>query len=85
MLWVPEMTGTYAYLATHEDEIPHMVAGLNLDMVGQDQQACGSIFVVERPPAAAPSFAADLLERLREAWMSEVPNLAARCEPLFGR
>ena len=41
-LWVPEMTGTYAYLATHEDEIERMVAGLNLDMVGQNQELCGS-------------------------------------------
>ena len=84
MLWVPEMTGTYAYLATHEDEIPHMVAGLNLDMVGENQDLCGSVFIVERPPAALPSFAADLLERLREEWMGETPNLAGLMSyPLF--
>jgi hypothetical protein len=57
---------------------------LNLDMVGQNQQACGSAFVVERPPVASSSFAADLLERLREEWMGEVPNLAGLVSyPLF--
>lgn len=70
-LWVPEMTGTYAYLAAHEDEIEHMVAGLNLDMVGQSQELCGSSFLIERPPQAMPSFAPGLLERLREEFLGE--------------
>jgi hypothetical protein len=70
-LWVPEMTGTYAYLATREDEIGHMVAGLNLDMVGQNQELCGSSFLIEQPPQAMPSFAPDLLERLREELLGE--------------
>jgi aminopeptidase YwaD len=61
-----------------------MVAGVNLDMVGQDQDQCGSVFVIESPPAAMPSFAPDLLERLREEWMGEMPNLAGRMSyPLF--
>ncbi|MGA9351675.1 MAG: DUF4910 domain-containing protein [Anaerolineae bacterium] len=70
-LWVPEMTGTYAYLATHEDEIERMVAGLNLDMVGQNQELCGSSFLIEHPPQALPSFAPYLLERLREEFLGE--------------
>ena len=70
-LWVPEMTGTYAYLATHEGEIERMVAGLNLDMVGQNQELCGSSFLIERPPQATPSFVSVLLERLREEFLSE--------------
>jgi len=84
LLWVAEMTGTYAYLATHEQEIQHMLAGVNMDMVGEDQEQCGSVFIVERPPAALPSFTADLLERLREEWMGETPNLAGSLSyPLF--
>ncbi len=70
-LWVPEMTGTYAYLATHEDEIERMVAGLNLDMVGQNQELCGGSFLIEYPPQAMPSFAPVLLERLREELLGE--------------
>jgi len=70
-LWVPEMTGTYAYLATREHEIGRMVAGLNLDMVGQNQELCGSSFLIECPPQAMPSFAPVLLERLREELLGE--------------
>ncbi|MBC7260633.1 MAG: M28 family peptidase, partial [Chloroflexi bacterium] len=84
LLLVPEMTGTYAYLATHEGEIPHMVAGVNLDMVGQNQELCGSVFIIEETPAATPSFATDLLERMREEWMAQAQNLSSSSSyPLF--
>lgn len=73
-LWVPEMTGTFAYLATHETDIPHMVAGVNLDMVGQNQVLCGSSFLIEWPPAAMSSFAPDLMERLREELFDDAPS-----------
>ncbi len=66
-LLVPEMTGTYAYLATHEDRIPHIVAALNLDMVGQDQEQCKSVLLVEQPPHAAPNFSGDLAAALVES------------------
>jgi hypothetical protein len=64
-LWMPEMTGSYAYLARHEDDIPNLVAGLNLDMVGADQNQTGSSLLLIRPPEATASFAPDLLEKLR--------------------
>jgi len=79
-LWVPEMTGTYAYLATHEDEIERMVAGLNLDMVGQNQELCGSSFLIECPPQAMSSFAPVLLERLREELLGETAALGGTGE-----
>ncbi len=72
-LWVPEMTGTYAYLSTYEEEIKRMVAGVNLDMVGQNQDLCGSSFLVESSPGANPSFAPYLLERLREEFLKNSP------------
>ncbi len=84
LLWVPEMTGTYAYLATHEQEISRMVAGVNLDMVGQNQNLCGSVFIIERPPASMASFTADLLERMREEWLGGAQNPGASASyPLF--
>ncbi|MFQ5812497.1 MAG: DUF4910 domain-containing protein [Anaerolineae bacterium] len=79
-LWVPEMTGTYAYLATHEDEIEYLVAGLNLDMVGQNQELCGSSFLIECPPQALPSFAPVLLARLREEFLGETSALGGTGE-----
>jgi len=70
-LLVPEMTGTYAYLAAHEETIPRLIAGVNLDMVGQDQCQCGSSFLIDLPPDATPSFAPDLMIRLREALLDD--------------
>jgi len=65
-LWLPEMYGLYAYLAGREAELGRLVAGLNLDMVGQDQAQTGSVWLIERPPDAAASFAPDLLAHLRD-------------------
>jgi len=47
------------------------VAGINLDMVGQNQELCGSSFLIERLPQALPSFADDLIARLREELTQE--------------
>ncbi len=65
-LWLPEFTGTQAYLAGREAELDRLVAGLNLDMVGEDQSQTGSSWLIECPPASAASFAPDLLARLRD-------------------
>lgn len=73
-LWVPEMTGTFAYLAGHEQDIGRMVAGINLDMVGEDQGQTGSSWLVESPPEAAASFAPELLSLLREK-MVDLPGM----------
>lgn len=70
-LWMPEMTGSYAYLARHEDLIPNLIAGLNLDMVGEDQSQTGSVLLLERPPEASASFTADLLEWLQETVLND--------------
>jgi len=75
-LWVPEMTGTFAYLAAHEERIPRMVAGLNLDMVGQDQDQCGSSLLFEQPPGALPNFTAALLARLRRHLLPEAKTFS---------
>jgi hypothetical protein len=65
-LWLAEMTGTMAYLAGHEKGIERLIAGINLDMVGEDQGQTGSSWLIECPPDAAASFAPELLIRLRE-------------------
>ncbi|HEY3216143.1 MAG TPA: DUF4910 domain-containing protein [Candidatus Eisenbacteria bacterium] len=75
-LWVPELTGTYAYLARHRDRVGGTVAALNLDMVGQDQERCGSTFLLEHPPCFAASFAEELLLRIRSEAVDWVPSYA---------
>src|SRR5439155_907415 len=42
-----------------------LVAGVNLDMVGESQELCGSTFLIEHPPCFAASFAEELLGRIR--------------------
>ena len=83
-LWMPEMTGTYAYLAAHEAELPRIVAGLNLDMVGEDQDQTGSSWLLIRGSDALPSFAEPLLEALREGYFGQAHSFSGQGDfPLF--
>lgn len=65
MLWMPELTGTCAWLARDRDRAGRIRAALNLDMVGEDQAACGSTLLVEDPPCFAATFAEALLRDIR--------------------
>ncbi len=83
-LWVPEMSGTYAYLALREQDLPQMIAGLNLDMVGENQDLCGSSLLVESPPAALSSFAPDLAQFIRDRLLGGAKSHAGQGDfPLF--
>jgi aminopeptidase YwaD len=83
-LWMPEMTGTYAYLAAHEADLPRIVAGLNLDMVGEDQEQTGSSWLLIRGSDALPSFAEPLLEALREGYFGQAHTFNGQGDfPLF--
>ncbi len=73
-LWMPEFTGTYAWLARRVRTAGETLAALNLDMVGEDQAQCASAQQLELPPHFAASFAEDLLAGIRaEAWTHDVP------------
>ncbi len=76
ILLVPEMTGTYAYLAAHRERIPKMLAAVNLDMVGEKQELCQGPLLTEYPPEAAGSFVGDLMAAIMEAVAQESKNLA---------
>lgn len=81
-LLVPEMLGTCAYLSSRD--ISNVIAGCNLDMVGQNQSKCGSSFLIERTPHASASFTDFLLQRIREELLCEVsPFSGSACYPLF--
>jgi len=43
-------------------------------MVGQNQDLCKSSFLIENPPLAIPSYCVELLERIREELLPEVPT-----------
>jgi hypothetical protein len=67
VLLVPEYAGSYIYLARNPAEVRNSIAGINLDMVGEDQHLCKTSFLCERPPAAAGSFIGDLAEAIQWA------------------
>jgi len=60
-IWVPETTGTVALLSTHPDLVKKLVAGINLDMVGEDQEKCESTLHLSTTPDSLPSYLNDLL------------------------
>ena len=81
---VPEMFGTYTYLASNEDKIPKMVAAVNLDMVGEDQDKCFSTLTVTKTPEALPSYVNALMEVIFDDVKQEAGNLGGSVRtPLF--
>ena len=75
-LWVPEMTGTYAYLNANQNTIANTISAINLDMVGENQALCKGPFVVEKPPRATPGFGGHLAESILRYMTKEAPNLS---------
>jgi aminopeptidase-like protein len=59
--WVPETYGSVAYLSNHNEASTTLVAGINLDMVGQDQELCRSTLNLDRTPDSLPSYLNDLV------------------------
>lgn len=66
-LWMPELTGTHAWIGRDPARAARTVAAINLDMVGESQVDCGSTLLLEHPPHFAGSFAEELLARIRHA------------------
>lgn len=63
-LLVPEITGSFAYLAMHEDRIPKTVAAINLDMVGEDPAQTGSTYLLVRSPVQTEAYSGVLAARI---------------------
>jgi aminopeptidase YwaD len=77
--WVPETMGTVAYLSSHEDMRSKLVAGINLDMVGQNQELCKSTLNLDRTPDSLPSYLNDYVFGLIEQSVKEFDG-----QTLFG-
>ncbi len=65
-LWIPEMSGSIAYAATHPEIVEKMVAGINLDMVGQYLNENNSTFFLHCTPHSQPHYINDLMTNLTE-------------------
>ena len=71
----PEIYGTYAYLAGDERRIARTVAAINLDMVGENQELCGSSLLVERLPQAMAAVVDTLAIAIQEVLAQEQHGL----------
>ena len=65
-IWVPEIEGTDAYLKRFKDEKERMIAGINMDMVGEGLTKCHTVFRVSRSPYSLPHFVNDLVQEMAE-------------------
>jgi len=73
-LWVPETFGTIAYLYHHKDLVSKLIAGINLDMVGQNQELCRSTLNLDKTPDSNPSYLNDYVFSLLEHSVEEFDN-----------
>ena len=65
-IWIPEMSGSIAYAATHPDVVERMVAGINFDMVGQYLNDNNSTFFLHCTPHSQPHYVNDVIANLTE-------------------
>lgn len=65
-LWVPEISGTSAWLQKHQEVTRKLVADLNFDMEGLGLAAHGSFWTMHRTPDSFPSFLNDLSANVME-------------------
>ena len=60
-LWVPETNGSVAFLSRHPELYDRLKAGINLDMVGEDQMLCRSTLMMDMTPDSVPSYLNDFV------------------------
>jgi len=74
-LWVPETTGSVAYLSKHPELHRRIVAGINMDMVGEDQARCRSTLCMDCTPDSMPSYLNDLVYSMMVRSNSEYDSM----------
>jgi len=65
-IWVPETVGSTIYLSKHPELHSRLIAGVNLDMVGEDQELCRSTLCMDCTPDSLPSYLNDLVFSMLE-------------------
>ncbi|UCD95935.1 MAG: DUF4910 domain-containing protein [Candidatus Bathyarchaeota archaeon] len=76
-LWVPEFSGSIAYMHKHEDASSKLIAGINLDMVGQNQELCKSTLNLDKTPDSNPSYLNDYVFNLIKRSVDEFDPVTA--------
>ena len=65
-LWVPEISGSRAYLMQYPDEAEKIIAAINLDMVGEDQKKGRNCMIVHLTPHSYYGFLNDICQEFYE-------------------
>jgi aminopeptidase YwaD len=65
-LWVPEISGTMAWLQKHPEVTKKLVADLNFDMEGLRLSAYGSFWTLHRTPDSFPTYLNDVGANMME-------------------
>ena len=74
VIFVPEFTGTYAYLHNLGERRKNIRAGINLDMVGARQSSVYGPITISGIPHATPSFAINLAAIVLDEVSNNVPG-----------
>jgi aminopeptidase YwaD len=80
-LWVPEMSGTTAWLNKHPDVRNKLIADLNFDMEGLGLRLTGGTWVMHRTPDTFPTFLNDIGESVVR-WVAETNRERVRYRSL---
>jgi aminopeptidase YwaD len=65
-LWVPEISGTSAWLRAHEEIRKKLINDINMDMVGEGLQKNNASFVLSRTPDTTPNYLNDVMQSVFE-------------------
>ncbi|MBI3491228.1 MAG: M28 family peptidase [Acidobacteria bacterium] len=76
-LWVPEISGTNAWLSAHPDIEKRVIADLNFDMEGIRLSRSRSYWILQRTPDTFPSFLNDIGQSMME-FVSEITRERVR-------
>src|SRR5580765_2409426 len=76
-LWVPEISGTNAWLTAHPEIAKRVVADLNFDMEGIRLSTSRSYWILQRTPDSFPSFLNDIGQSMME-FVSEITRERVR-------
>ena len=65
-IWVPEISGTRAYINAHPDHPKKVLAAVDMDMVGADQTKNHNSLHLNMTPASLPSFLNEICQQMLE-------------------
>ena len=74
MIFVPEFTGTYAYLADRGENVKKIKAGINMDMVGGRQSRGYGPINITGVPHATPTFVVNLAAMVLDEVRKNAPS-----------